>query len=91
MLDCEVALTAVDECTFTMDEGGFQANGDEGFEHVIGAKGKKGQYQQQKGTCKKITIIATICANGTALPPAVIFKGKGYLVKWHQDNPAKAL
>jgi len=24
------------------------------------------------------------------LPPAIIFKGKGYLVKWHQDNPAKA-
>jgi hypothetical protein len=79
-----------DECTFTMDEGGFQANGDEGFERVIGAKGKKVQYQQRKGTRENITVLATICANGTALPPAVIFKGKGYLVKWHQDNPAKA-
>jgi len=38
------------ECTFAVDEGGFQANGDEGFEQVIGAKGKKVQYQQQKGT-----------------------------------------
>ena len=38
------------ECTATMDEGGFQANGNEGFERVIGATGKKLQYQQQKGT-----------------------------------------
>jgi len=37
-----------------------------------------------------MTIILTIGANGTALPPAVIFAGKGYLVKWQQDNPAKA-
>lgn len=78
------------ECIFTLDEAGFQANGNEGFERVIGAKGKKVQYQQQKGTRENITVIVTICANGTALPPAIIFKGKGYLVKWHQENPAKA-
>ncbi|KIL56474.1 hypothetical protein M378DRAFT_1034675 [Amanita muscaria Koide BX008] len=78
------------ECTFALDEAGFQANGDEGFEQVIGAKGKKVQYQQQKGTRENITVLVTICADGTAVPPAVIFKGKAYLVKWHQDNPAKA-
>jgi hypothetical protein len=78
------------ECTFALNEVGFQANGNEGFEQVIGAKGKKVQYQQQKGTCENITVLVTICADGMAIPPAVIFKGKGYLVKWHQENPAKA-
>ena len=38
------------ECTYTMDKIGFQANGNEGFEKVIGATGKKLQYQQQAGT-----------------------------------------
>lgn len=78
------------KCTWTLDERGFQANGNEGFERVIRAKGKKVQHQQQKGTRENITVIVTICADGTALPPAVIFKGQGYLVKWHQENPAKA-
>ena len=80
------------ECTFAMDKVGFQPNGDEGFERVIGPAGKKIQYKQQKGSRETITVLVTICADGTALPPAVIFKGKAYLVKWlEQDNPAEAL
>lgn len=80
----------VPECTFAMDEVGFQLSGDEGFEKVIGATGKKLQYKQQKGTRETITTLITICAAGNALNPAIIFKGKGYLVRWLQDNPAKA-
>lgn len=79
-----------DECTYAMDEIGFSPNGDEGHERVIAAPGKKLQYQQQKGTRENITVLVTICADGTVLPPAVIFKGKGYLVKWQQNNPANA-
>jgi hypothetical protein len=79
------------ECTWAMDESGFQANGGEGWERVIGAKGKKIQCQQQAGTRENITVLVTIGANGKALPPAVIYAGKGYLVKWQQDNPANAL
>jgi hypothetical protein len=79
------------ECTWAMDEVGFQANGDEGYTKIIGATGKKVQYQQQAGTRENITVLVTIGANGDALPPAVLFAGKGYLVKWKQDNPANAL
>jgi hypothetical protein len=79
------------ECTWAMDESGFQANGGEGWGKVIGAKGKKVQYQQQAGSRENMTVILTIGANGTTLPPAVIYAGKGYLVKWQQDNPTKAL
>jgi hypothetical protein len=79
------------ECTWAMDESGFQVNGSKGWERVIGAKGKKIQYQQQAGTRENITVLVTIGANGKALPPAIIYAGKGYLVKWQQDNPANAL
>ena len=78
------------ECTWAMDESGFQANGGEGFERVIGAKGKKVQYQQA-GMRENITVLLTIGANnGMVLPPVAIYSGKGYLVKWQQENPAKA-
>jgi hypothetical protein len=78
------------ECTWAMDEIGFQANGDEGFEKVIGATGKKLQYQQQKGTRENTTVLVTVGGHGKPLNPAVIFKGKGYRVRWAQDNPANA-
>ncbi|PPQ75808.1 hypothetical protein CVT26_001458 [Gymnopilus dilepis] len=79
------------ECTWAMDEAGFQSNGDEGCTKIIGAAGKKVQYQQQSGSRENITVLVTIGANGDALPPAVLFAGKGYLVKWKQENPAQAL
>lgn len=73
-----------------MDEIGFQPNGDEGFEKVIGATGKKLQYKQQKGSCENTTALVTVGGHGGALNPAVIFKGKAHLIRWNQDNPAKA-
>lgn len=81
------------ECTWAMDESGFQANGGEGAGNtkVIGRTGKKIQYQQQGGSRENITVLVTIGADGSALPPAILFAGKGYLVKWKQDNPANAL
>ncbi|TFK78829.1 hypothetical protein K466DRAFT_579305 [Polyporus arcularius HHB13444] len=59
-------------------------------EHVLGPAGQKVQYQQQSGDCKNITMIATICTDGTSIAPAVIYKGhlkSGYIdgeirVKW---------
>ncbi|KAJ3558517.1 hypothetical protein NM688_g878 [Phlebia brevispora] len=59
-------------------------------EHVIGKKGKKIQHQQRNGDRETITVIPAICADGTTIPPAVIYKGQGFQVKWLQDNPLKA-
>ncbi|CAA7270386.1 unnamed protein product [Cyclocybe aegerita] len=67
------------------------ANGDEGEERVIGGAGKNVQYQQQAGTRETTTVIVNICADGTAIPPAVLFSGKGFAVRWKQDNPAEAM
>jgi hypothetical protein len=36
------------------------------------------QHQQHSGNRENITVIVTICADGTSLAPAVIFKGNGY-------------
>lgn len=78
------------ELIYGTDETGLQ----EGIgtrERVYGGVGKKVQHQQRCGTRENITVIATICADGSTLPPAVIFKGEGYQVSWKQDNPLNAL
>jgi hypothetical protein len=56
----------------------------------MGGQKKGPQYQQIGGDHENITVIVTICADGTSTPPAVIFMGKGYQVNWKQDNPANA-
>lgn len=59
-------------------------------ERVIGARKNGPQYQQRDGVRENITVIETICADGTSTPPAVIFKGQAYQVSWKQNNPANA-
>ncbi|KAF9513196.1 hypothetical protein BS47DRAFT_1296650, partial [Hydnum rufescens UP504] len=39
---------------------------------------------------ENITILDTICADGSCLTPIVIFKAKQLSVGWMQDNPLKA-
>ncbi|EIN03598.1 CENP-B protein, partial [Punctularia strigosozonata HHB-11173 SS5] len=65
------------ECIYAVDETGFQA-GEGRTERVIGAAGTYHQHQQRSGGRENMTVIVTICADGTAGPPAVIFKGKAY-------------
>lgn len=77
------------ELTYGQDESGFQPGGG-GRERVIGGRGRKVQYQQRDGNRENITVMVTICADGTALPPAVIFKGESFQTSWRQDNPANA-
>ncbi|KAH9165070.1 hypothetical protein EDB89DRAFT_1858704, partial [Lactarius sanguifluus] len=36
---------------------------------------------------ENITVLPTICADGTTLPPTVIYKGESFQVKWLQNNP----
>ncbi|KAG9101529.1 hypothetical protein FS749_006099 [Ceratobasidium sp. UAMH 11750] len=79
-----------DDQTYGADETGVQpVSGNS--ERVIGPQGSKIVYQIRTGSRETITVIATICADGTSLPPTVIFKGKHYLLRWDQDNPLNAL
>lgn len=57
---------------------------------MIGKAGEKPQYQQRGGSKENTTVIVTICADGTSIAPAVVFKGKGYSTSWKQDNPLNA-
>ena len=56
----------------------------------MGSRKPGPQYQQHDGIQENITVIVTVCVDGTATPPAVIFKGQGFQMKWKQDNPPDA-
>jgi hypothetical protein len=72
-----------------MDESGFPAS-TATKRRVIGGAGKKTQHQVGDGGRENTTVILTICADGTALKPSVIFKGQAYNVRWDQENPTNA-
>ncbi|PBK71770.1 hypothetical protein ARMSODRAFT_973349 [Armillaria solidipes] len=45
-------------------------------EQIVGPAGETIQHQQQSGNQENITILVTICEDGTSIAPAVIFKGE---------------
>lgn len=72
---------------FAGDETGFM-KGIGGSQRVIGRKGQKIQQKRCNGNCENTTVLVTICGNGTALKPTVIFKGEGLQTSWGmQKNP----
>ncbi|KDQ23014.1 hypothetical protein PLEOSDRAFT_1022730, partial [Pleurotus ostreatus PC15] len=77
------------ENIYAADESGFFPAGGPRM-RVIGPRGKKTQHLQGDGNRENTTVIVTICGDGTALRPAVIFKGQAYQVRWNQDNPTNA-
>jgi hypothetical protein len=78
-----------DELVYGADETGIQT-GIGVTECVIGPAGAKMQHQQQSGNRENITVLPTICADGTSLPPTVIYKGESFQTKWLQENPLDA-
>lgn len=78
------------ENIYGTDEIGIQTQGGGEREYVFGARQKATPYQQRSGTRENITVIVTICADGTSTPPAVIFKGKAYQPDWADNNPLNA-
>ena len=77
------------DCIYGMDETGLQL-GVGTKERVIGPAGQKVQYQQQSGNWENVTVLVTICADGTSIAPAIIFKGDAYHPSWDQPNPGNA-
>ena len=78
-----------DELVYGADETGIQT-GIGVTERVIGPTGSKIQHQQRSGNRENITVLPTICADGTTIPPTVIFKGEAFQTKWLQENPLDA-
>jgi hypothetical protein len=87
--DVTTKYNIVKENTYGTDEIGTNPRDGE-RERVMGGHNLGPQYQQRDGTRENITVIVTICADGTSTPPAVIFKGQAYQVHWKQDNPINA-
>jgi hypothetical protein len=80
----------VAESMYGVDETGVQ-QGLGTKERVYGNPAKTFQHQKRSGGRENITVIATICADGTALvPPAVIYKAETYHTSWKQKNPLNA-
>jgi hypothetical protein len=77
------------EDIYGMDESGFPPSG-QGTERVVGGRGVKTQHKQGGADRENVTALVTICADGTALRPTIIFKGKNFMKKWGKDNIANA-
>lgn len=74
---------------YGFDESGFPLGGGKKT-RVISPTGSGAQKIQRGGDKENVTVMATICANGTNVPPVVIFKGHYFLERWKQDNPIGA-
>jgi hypothetical protein len=77
------------EDIYGMDESGFPPL-DPRRMKVYGARGTKTQHKQGGADRENVTAIITICADGTALAPTIIFKGKNIMKSWGENNVAGA-
>ena len=78
-----------EENIYRADESGLMS-GVAQKERVFGRVGKNTQHQKREVNRENTTIIVTICADGSTLPPVTIFKGKHFQLKWQQNNPLKS-
>jgi hypothetical protein len=74
---------------YGMDESGFPP-GVIGRERVIGRHGTRLQHKQGGADHENVTALVTICADGTALVPTIVFKGMNFMKQWGEDNVARA-
>ena len=57
----------------------------------MGPPGQKIQHDQADRNREMVTVVNTICADGTYLKPIVVYKGKNFLIRWtDQENPIEA-
>jgi hypothetical protein len=82
------------ENTYNMDEKGFMI-GHVGRSKRVFSKRKymKKQYRQslQDGNREWVTLLATVCADGTSLPPHLVYEAAGKAIQsnWVQDIDAE--
>ncbi|KLO14049.1 DDE-domain-containing protein, partial [Schizopora paradoxa] len=72
-----------------MDESGFQLSF-QTKKRVVGRKGAKIQHKQGASDRENVTVLVTICADGSRLHPTIIFKGANFMTKWSNNNVANA-
>jgi hypothetical protein len=77
------------ENIYNMDEKGVQLSIGSRVAALVD-RDQKSAYQLEDGNRELITIIETICADGTALQPSVIFQGAQRNLEWGRTNPCNA-
>jgi len=78
------------ENMYGSDEVGVQLRGQGERHYVFGPRTKAAPRELTGGTRENVTVICTICADGTSVPPGIIFKGQAYNIKWAGNNPLDA-
>ncbi|KDQ58561.1 hypothetical protein JAAARDRAFT_716877, partial [Jaapia argillacea MUCL 33604] len=74
-----------------VDETGVQLGTSQKKRVVSGAR-KRIQHEQGDGNRELITVFGIICADGTYLPPTVVYKGTNFMKHWlQQENPLNAI
>ena len=77
------------ENIYNMDEKGVQLGVGKRVAAIVD-RDQKAVYSVEDGDRELVTIIETVCADGTALKPTVIFQGKRTNLGWANDNPCGA-
>ena len=83
MLENEVKRLGIQdkpECFYNCDESGFPSDPSR-WKH-IGPKGKKSIQVTCGANRENTTVLAVCCADGSALDPLIIFKGKNFQNTW---------
>ena len=70
---------------YNMDESGFSI-GSINATHIIINKQLRIKYQAQPGRQEWVSVIECICADGTAIPPLVVFRGENLSSSWIPAN-----
>jgi len=70
---------------YGMDESGFPPS-HQGVKRVVGRRGTKVQHKIGSANRENVTVLVTICADGTALKPTIIFKGQRFQQRWAENN-----
>ena len=88
--NCIVNKNIDPDCIWAMDETGVPQTYS-GRERVIGIRGTKTQHKaggNEHG--ENVTAIITICGNGSATKPTLIFRGANFQRCWINNNVAGA-
>jgi hypothetical protein len=77
------------ENRYNMDEKGVEL-GDGDRVKAFVDRDQKTAYQVGDGNRELVTMIETVCADGSYCPTTAIFKGKRFNAEWGKDNPSEA-
>ena len=61
------------------------------LDNIIRATSERTIYGIVSKDCETITVLVTICADGSAISPLVIFQGQTFFCKWGIDNPLNCM